>query len=82
MGYCVDDDVVRVDVFKPSGKWCHTIAMRWTGGWSLDFYLHDAFKKSLEDHLEVKLEDYSKGYTFVCLEPYHELSHPLSLTIK
>lgn len=88
MGYCVEDDVVRVDVFKSSGKWSHTVAMKWTGGWSKDNYIHDAFRESLEDYVEInsrgscKLEGYSKGTTFICLEPYHELSHPLSLTIK
>ena len=33
MGYSEDETMVRVDFFKPSGKWYTTEAVKWTGAW-------------------------------------------------
>ena len=51
MGYIDDDSMVRVDFFKPGGKWYCTEAVRWTGGYG-DVEIHTAFQKSLSDHLQ------------------------------
>ncbi len=77
MGHYTDDSSsVRVDFFKPSGKWYTTEAVKWTGNWKKDEGLiYDAFTKSLKDHLGTRLSD----MIAVCLEPYHELSFPLML---
>ena len=75
MGYSTEEDTVRVDFFKPSGKWYTDIAMKWTGGYS-DIYIFDAFKKSLRD----AVGDSYSGMTAVCLEPYHEHAHPLMVS--
>lgn len=76
MGYCDDDSYVRVDFFKPSGKWYTTEAVKWTGAYhSKNGLIHDAFAQSLRDHLGNRLNDMDA----VCLEPYHEHSHPISI---
>ncbi len=73
MGYSADESMVRVDFFKPSGKWYDTEAVLWTGRYDGD--IHVAFAKSLRDHLQGRM----KGMDAVCLEPYHEHSHPLCM---
>lgn len=76
MGYVEDPHMVRVDFFKPSGKWYTTEGMKWTGGWSGKKQLiHDAFAKSLKDHLDDRLSDMDA----ICLHPYHEFEHPIML---
>lgn len=76
--YSEDEEMVRVDFFKPSGKWYATHAVKWTGGYNATELIYDAFKKSLRDHL-AKEPDRFSGMTAVCLHPYHELEHPLML---
>jgi hypothetical protein len=76
MGYSDDESMVRVDFFKPSGKWYCTEAVRWTGGWAgKEQLIHEAFAKSLNKHLGDRLKEMDA----VCLEPYHEFSHPIQI---
>jgi hypothetical protein len=83
MGYSEDDSMVRVDFFKPSGKWYTTEAVKWTGSYSVSDMngkgqlLHDAFAKSLKDHFNgtSRLSEMDA----ICLEPYHEYSHPIQI---
>jgi hypothetical protein len=44
--------------------------------------IHDAFKQSLKDHL-VKEDGRVRfaGMQAICLEPYHEYSHPISIIV-
>ena len=74
MGYIDDPSMVRVDFFKPGGKWYCTEAVAWTGGYG-DVEIHAAFAESLRDHLKGRLH----GMVAVCLEPYHAYAHPLML---
>jgi hypothetical protein len=74
MGYSAEEDMVRVDFFKTSGKWYTTEAVKWTGGYS-NQDIHEAFKKSLRSHLKNRLSDMDA----VCLHPYHEYEHPLCI---
>lgn len=74
MGYTADDSMVRVDFFKPCGKWYCSEAVKWTGGYG-DVEIHAAFAESLRDHLKGRLH----GMVAVCLEPYHAYAHPLML---
>ena len=76
MGYIEDDSMVRVDFFKPSGKWKYTIGLKWTGSYSKDVSIHLAFKASLRNQVGDRYE----GLVAFCLEPYHEHSHPISVT--
>lgn len=72
MGYSEDDSIVRVDFFKAGGKWYTTEAVPWTGGYD-NCNIHEAFDKSLRDHLGDRLCEMDA----ICLQPYHEHSHPL-----
>ncbi|MFX0184074.1 MAG: hypothetical protein ACFE95_13410 [Candidatus Hodarchaeota archaeon] len=80
MGYIADDSYVRVDFFKPSGKWYTTESVKWTGEWSKDEggLIHDEFAKSLRDHFASN-PDRLSDMIAICLKPYHELSHPILL---
>ena len=76
MGYSNEEDMVRVDFFKSSGKWYTTEAVKWTG----DYYgysLADEFSKSLRDHFgkTPRLGDMDA----VCLEPYSTAPYPIML---
>ena len=62
MGYTTDDLFVRVDFFKPSGKWYCTESLKWKGYRGL---IHDEFKSSLKNHLKYDKERLS-GMTAVC----------------
>lgn len=86
MNYSDNPAMVRVDFFKPSGKWYCTEAVKWTGayyGSNIDGQtfssecqpIYDAFAQSLRDHLEKRLSD----MTAICLEPYHQFTHPLMI---
>jgi len=79
MHYSNDPSMVRVDFFKPSGKWYTTEAVRWTGEWRGDKQLiHDAFIQSLRDHF-MEVPRRLSNMDAVCLEPYHENSHPIQI---
>jgi hypothetical protein len=84
--YSDDAASVRVDFFKESGKWYCTEAVKWpeglyfakiaSGQYNL---IHDAFRKALDDHFGNKPR--LKGMRAICLEPYHENSHPISIIV-
>ena len=83
--YSNDPRQCRVDIFKPSGKWYETITVCFNhyafqnedGSPNL---IEEAFKKALKesDSRDFESENYD-GWKFVCLEPYHEYSHPQML---
>lgn len=74
--YSEDESSVRVDFFKPSGRWYQSIALVWTGGYK-NCSVHDEFKKSLRN----QIGDPMNGMTAVCLTPYHEHSHPIMVIV-
>jgi hypothetical protein len=84
--YSEDENSVRVDFFKPSGKWGYTEAIRWT---QYDSHredgtivlIHEAFGQALMDALEMGGRMRHAGYWAVCLEPYHEHAHPLMMRV-
>ena len=85
MGYDRDESMVRVDFFKPSGKWYSTEAIKWitwNGAERLDhgphMLIHDAFREALSKDLQASklMQD---GMFAVCLDPYHEFSFPIIL---
>lgn len=73
MGYINDDSIVRVDFFKPSGKWYTTESIKWTGDY--DGEIFEAFAKSLRDALGTRLDDMDA----ICLEPYHKYTQPIQI---
>lgn len=87
MGFNEDDSYVRVDFFKASGKWYTTEAVKWTGAYlasdpvgnqTKTQSIHDAFAQSLRDHFKDRPGRLS-DMDAVCLEPYHEHSHPIQI---
>ena len=75
--YSEDKNTCRVDFFKPSGKWYTTLAIKFRGkDWKGEGGItpHEALKNALSD-ANVGLEE----MTAICLEPYHEYSHPLHI---
>lgn len=73
--FSTDESSVRVDLFKPSGKWVETIAIK---GANYRGCIHKSVKEAT---LKVTNGRYI-GCTAVCLEPYHELSHPISFIVE
>lgn len=69
------EDLVRVDFFKPSGKWVTTREMQFLA-YSGD--IHDWFRRSINS---MKGSSGYQGLTAVCLEPYHEHAHPIMLKV-
>lgn len=72
--YSEDPSLVRVDFFKPSGKFYATEAVKF-GPYEGD--IHSAFKSSLKTHLQGRM----KGMTAVCVDPCHISAHPLMTVI-
>jgi hypothetical protein len=83
MGFTANENMVRVDFFKPSGKWYTTEEMNWDkyiSGSNIDGnYEHiiDTFKRCVAE----QFQGYFNGMRAVCLEPYHEYSHPLMIVV-
>jgi len=85
MGYCNDEDMVRVDLWKPSGKWYGSLALKWDrymtnqkGEYGVETELiHETFRRCLKDQ-----HPGYEGMRATCLEPYHEHSHPISIVIE
>lgn len=84
MGYTEDETMVRVDFFRDSGKWYCTEAVKWhtfgTEKGKEGVLIHDAFVEALVKHLGFKNPRLNR-MTAICLEPYHQHGHPLSLVI-
>jgi hypothetical protein len=75
--YDEDPGMCRVDFFRPSGKWYTTVAVKFRDeNWKGDGGVgpHEALRNALRDTGTML-----KGMTAICLEPYHELSYPISL---
>ncbi len=75
MHYSNDPCMVRVDFFKPNGKWMYTEAIQFIG---YDDYIFDAFARSLREHFKNNPLCYS-DLDAICLEPYHKYAHPIQL---
>ena len=79
MHYSDNPADVKVSFFKKSGKWYTDECVRWTGEYKGNKQLiHDAFAKSLRDHFRSSPGRLDK-MDAVCLEPYHEHSHPIMI---
>lgn len=78
MGFIDNETMVRVDIFKESGKWYDTVAI------TFDTYsykekgetIHETFRRCMKDQI-----NRYEGMTAICLEPYHESAHPLMIKL-
>lgn len=79
MGFTVNENMVRVDFWKPSGKWYDTVELEWDNYGSREYkigdeLIHDTFRRCLKE----QFSGHYKGMLATCLEPYHINSHPIS----
>ena len=78
--YSDNASMVRVDFFKPGGKWYMTEAHDME-----DYYdvvpIHEALKQVLS-HSREGHPDFWKQFTVVCLEPYHIYAHPIMIVAE
>jgi len=93
MSFTTNEGRVRVDFFKPSGKWYGTASVDMSAYYKGD--IHECFRRACVDeqatapstgesewgHTFTPQGWVAKGGTIVCLEPYHEHSHPLMIKV-
>lgn len=72
MGYSKNDSMVRVDYFKPSGKWYMTEALDMSGFYKYGTGPVDAVQAALE-----KADRFLKNFNIIVLKPFHELQYPV-----
>lgn len=88
MNYSENPGMVRIDRFKDTGKWYDTYAINMSGYWHVIIdnkwnRIHNALKSAIAD--DERFGPYwvdkwlAQGGFIVCLEPYHEHSHPIIL---
>lgn len=83
MGYTVSESSVRVDIFKPSGKWHTTLSIDMNDVYDEDF-VGIALKKCLEktNWKPAENKDFSNGWFAVCLEPYNRNAFPFIVWLR
>lgn len=74
MGYTDDEGMVRVDFFRPGGKWYTTEAINMTEVY--DLFPAEGLKKALAAQVGTRLS----GMWAVCLEPYCAHAFPVMVT--
>lgn len=72
--YSAKSSVVRVDYFKPSGKWYMTEALDMTGFFDYGIYPAEAVRAAL-----VKAGRLCPGLNKVVIDPYVESSYPVMI---
>jgi len=89
MAFTNKEGYVRVDIFKPSGKWYSTAAVDMSAGYNeanIHRALYDACVREFDKEggewgLSVSPQaELEEGFMFVCLEPYSKFAHPIMLT--
>lgn len=75
MGYSDNSCMVRVDFFKPSGKYYTTEAVDFSG------LYHGSTVENFERGLSRHLGDRLSGMTAVCIEPYAEHAYPVMVRL-
>ena len=78
MGYSENPANVRVDFFKPSGKWYTTEAVYWSGDYEGETLIHEAFAESLRNHFKDNPYRLSE-MDAICLKPYHQHEYPIMI---
>lgn len=79
MGYSKNEHDVRVDIWKPSGKWYTTLQLVWDPQkyYYEDELIHETFRRCMAEQYPGKF----LGMTATCLEPYHKHSHPIMIKL-
>jgi hypothetical protein len=73
--YSINESSVRVDLFRPSGKWYDSVAICEADfkGCSVEDSVKAVFTKLYGNRYQ--------GMTLVCLNPYHEHSCPVMFVL-
>lgn len=77
MGYTTEEGMVRVDFFKPSGKWYMTEAVDMSTWYDVP-NIHDAVGRALNASRPVAAGWWTQ-FTVVVAEPYHVYAHPVMI---
>jgi hypothetical protein len=77
MGYSINNGMVRVELFKPSGNWACEGAID-MGEYYDEGLTTEAVKKALDDGIEGFCGNW-REYIVVCLDPYHQYHYPVML---
>ncbi len=72
MSYSAEASHVRIDFFRPSGKWYTTEEVIWS---HYEGLIYDCFASTIQDHFRGMPR--LRGMWAVCLEPYHSYAHPV-----
>jgi hypothetical protein len=95
MGFCINPGCVRVDRWKPQGKWYDTWEVDMTPFWNV-LFIHSGVAaaimvalersdmardepKGLESYNPSQWWDVLGSWNWTCLKPYHRNSHPVML---
>lgn len=79
--YSENTGSVRVDYFKPSGKWYMTEAVDMSDVYSVPF-IFDAIRKAMDMHWVTHHHGRATAwqqFTIVITEPYHESAYPIMI---
>lgn len=78
MGYTIDSGMVRVDYFKPSGKWYMTEAIDMSPWYDYsDIYV--AVERALDNSRPERNSGWWSQFTVVVLKPYHKNAYPIMI---
>lgn len=72
----------RLDIFKPSGKWHMTTVIELDDGLYHEPIIQNAVIKGIEKAMGVGYIETHPGWSAVCLEPYHENTHPIMIKFE
>lgn len=78
MGYTTDSGMVRVDYFKPSGKWYMTEAIDMSPWYNRDD-IYQAVEFALDDSRPERNSGWWSQFTVVVLKPYHKNAYPIMI---
>lgn len=74
--YSENPGMVRVDYWKPSGKWYMTEAIDMSDYWGLPD-LFKAIELSLDESRPTREPGWWRQFTVTVSEPYHEKAYPV-----
>jgi hypothetical protein len=79
----VPGSTVRIDRFKPHGKWVETLELDMSPFWDTVF-THDAVKQAISlQYPNIKIGDVinrtKDSYFIICLKPFHKNSFPVTI---
>ena len=73
---------VRVDYFKPSGKWYMTEAIKMSDYFYKEIDIHRAVASALDASRPDRNAGWWKQFTVVVNEPYHKNAYPIMIVAE